>query len=155
MATNEFVQAARDAKLDCKNGLNAIEKKYKGQITTEGVFTGSVDLDSHFKSKEPQNPRWDYGVGLELNGTEYAVWIEPHSASSPSEAGTMLKKLDWLKNKLQESEFEALKKLTRNKTSYYWLYPADGKNRILKDSKESRSLARAGLPMPTKHLILP
>lgn len=154
MAIKSFIEAAHDAKLDCKDGLDAIEKEYKKHIEPKSAFTGSVDLDDHFKPTEPQSSRWDYGVGIKLKGEEYAVWIEPHSAASASEVKTMLKKLSWLKEKLKQPEFKGLKQLTRNEKSYYWLYPYDGKCRILKGSKEERELARAGLPMPIKKLIL-
>lgn len=155
MTTAQFEKAVIAANLPFFKDIQAIEKEYKKQIKTKGDFTGSVDLDNHFKPKEPQSPRWDYGIGVKLNDKEYAIWVEPHSASSASEVETMLKKLRWLKDKLQEPEFKALKQLTQGVKSYYWLYPADGKCRILKDSKEGRELTRAGLSMPIKQLTLP
>lgn len=63
-------------------------------------LTGSVALDDLLKAKYPNDPLWDYGIGLRKGKREAAVWIEVHPAST-SEVTTVLNKLQWLRNWLK------------------------------------------------------
>lgn len=96
--------------------MGAVENRYRkvmqaSRKTTKN--TGSVDIDSAFKTSEPQDNRWDYGMGLlQLGVTECAVWIEPHPASE-GDVKTMLKKLEWLRAKINRPEFSELNQLTQ------------------------------------------
>jgi len=62
----EFLDAVSAAGLDDKAGKQAIKGVYRNQLDVSGVasFSGSVDLDEHFKDTEPIANRWDYGVGF-------------------------------------------------------------------------------------------
>lgn len=93
-----------------------MENRYRGSVegkTATTRFTGSLDMDAAFKQAEPEANRWDFGVGMHKPGKqEFAVWVEPHSASSLGEVKTILAKLDWLQGKLDQPEFRQLKALT-------------------------------------------
>jgi hypothetical protein len=157
-----FHSAALDAGLVPQAGKEAVEGSYRAQIQVNkgGAFSGSVDVDGHFRAAEPQSHRWDYGIGVQLsNGQELVCWVEPHPASSTSQISKMLAKLAWLKSKLDTPAFKKLKAMTHapghTGTPYYWLRTVSGECRISANSKEARLLALQGLRMPAQHLILP
>lgn len=165
-ATNKkisgFHSAACDAGLLPQAGKEAVEGSYRAQIQVNkgGAFSGSVDVDGHFRAAEPQSHRWDYGIGVQLpNGQELACWVEPHPASSTGQVSKMLEKLAWLKSKLDTPAFKKLKAMTHASghtgSSYYWLRTVSGECRISANSKEARLLALQGLRMPAQHLTLP
>ena len=108
-----FLKAADAAGLQGKVGKQAIKPEYRPQVTVKGgaQFGGSVDLDAHFATVEPQAARWDYGVGFHA-GHEFALWIEPHPASGSREVAVIVSKLDWLKAKLRTPELDRLANLT-------------------------------------------
>lgn len=157
-----FDSAAGDAGLVPKAGKEAVEGSYRAQIqvTKGGVFTGSVDVDGHFRPTEPQSHRWDYGIGIQLtNGQELVCWVEPHPASSTGQVSKMLEKLAWLKSKLDTPAFKKLKDMTQASghtgSPYFWLRTVSGECRISANSKEARLLALHGMRMPTQQVALP
>lgn len=160
--TSGFHSTAFEAGLLPKAGKEAVEGSYRAQIQVSkgGSFTGSVDVDGHFKTAEPQSHRWDYGIGVQLtNGQELVCWVEPHPASSTSQVSKMLEKLAWLKSKLDTPAFKKLKDMTQASghtgSPYYWLRTVSGECRISANSKEARLLALHGLRMPTQQVTLP
>jgi hypothetical protein len=157
-----FSAAALAAGLEELPGKNAVEGSYRAQIvsSTGCKFTGSVDVDAHFRATEAQSHRWDYGLGLStVNGQELVCWVEPHPASSTGEVATMLAKLDWLKKKLDSPAFRHLKAMTyvagRAGPPFFWLRTVNGECRISAHGKEARLLAKSGLRMPSQLLTLP
>ena len=157
-----FGAAVKAAGLTHLPGKEAIEGAYRSQITTQSAwkFTGSVDVDTHFKATEAQSHRWDYGIGVgQADGQELVCWVEPHPASSTGEVTTMLAKLDWLKKKLDTPAFKKLKAMTyapgRQGNQFLWLRTINGECRISVHGKEAKLLAKNGLRMPAQHLILP
>jgi hypothetical protein len=139
-----FQGAACAAGLVPRSGKDAVEGRYRAQIiASKGAqFTGSVDVDGHFSVSEPQEHRWDYGVGLALSGgAEIACWVEPHPASSTGNVGVMLKKLDWLRAKLKTPPFKPLNAMTFKHSQsiprFYWLLTPQGVCRITATSKEA------------------
>jgi hypothetical protein len=112
-------------------------------------LTGSVALDDVLKTKYPNDPRWDYGIGPRKGKREAAVWIEVHPAST-SEVTTVLKKLQWLKNSLRNQALP-LDKLT-SAQSYYWM--ATRGVHVRPGSPQARQLQLAGLPTPRVRVIL-
>jgi hypothetical protein len=110
---------------------------------------GSVALDDELKAKYPNDPRWDYGIGLRTGKGESAVWIEVHPAST-SEVTTVLTKLRWLKNWLKTQAL-LLDKLTTAQ-AYYWV--ATSGVHIRPGSPQARRLQLAGLPSPRSRIIL-
>jgi len=157
---HSFQAAALAAGLTPLNGKAAVEGAYRAQIKTSKAdtqLTGSVDIDAHFQTAEPQSPRWGYGIGVQMSdGSELVCWVEPHSASSTDEVTRMLAKLDWLKAKLHTKAFEMLNAMKHaSGHRFYWLLKPDGACRISAHSKEARRVAQQGLRMPAKKLSLP
>lgn len=160
--TSGFHSAAFEAGLLPQAGKEAVEGSYRAQIQVSkgGAFSGSLDVDGHFRAVEPQSHRWDYGIGVQLsNGQELVCWVEPHPASSTSQVSKMLAKLAWLKSKLDTPAFKKLEAMThssgRTGSPYYWLRTVSGECRISANSKEARLLALHGLRMPTQQVTLP
>lgn len=165
-ATNKkisgFHSAACDAGLLPQVGKEAVEGSYRAQIQVNkgGAFSGSVDVDGHFRAAEPQSHRWDYGIGVQLpNGQELVCWVEPHPASSTGQVSKMLEKLAWLKSKLDTPAFKKLKDMTQASghtgSPYFWLRTVSGECRISANSREARLLALHGMRMPTQQVTLP
>lgn len=154
-----FDSAVQAAGLVALPGKEAVEGVYRAQIAASNgwQFTGSVDMDAHFKSTEAQSHRWDYAIGIsQANGQERVCWVEPHSASSPRHVDEMLAKLAWLKKKLDTAAFKKLKAMTDVTSSpFYWLRTLNGQCRITAHGKEARMLAKSGLRSPAQHLKLP
>jgi len=92
-----------------------------------------------------------------MNGQEFAVWIEPHSATSAREIDTMIRKLRWLKLKLATNEFRMLWKLTENTRNkewrrYWWV--TSGPIRIRSGTREANRLASVGINFPCRNVVL-
>lgn len=162
LTPSDFATAATNAGLNVEVGKQAVDGRYRDRISaTKGnKFTNSVDLDNHFKASEGASPRWDFAVGIksDANG-ELTFWIEPHPANSTGEVNTMIAKLNWLKNKLDTPQFAGLKRLrdaavAAHTDPYRWL-ATDGPIRITAGSREARMLARHGLGMPSREVVLP
>jgi hypothetical protein len=157
-----FAQAARAAGLEPQPGKAAVESRYREAVvlTSGHKHTASIDTDAHFCKEEPNEPRWDYGLGLSTAaGEEFLLWMEPHPASSTGKVQKMLDKLNWLKDKLKTAPFAELLALERSarphtRVVYRWL-AATGDNRIPQTSKEARKLAQAGLSQPQRFVRLP
>jgi hypothetical protein len=154
-----YRDAAAAAGLAPENGLRALRRNDAAGIEAkEGTkIVASVDIDRHFIRSEPNENRWDYGVGAETQNTEAAFWVEPHPASSTSEVAKMLAKLKWLKRKLDTAAWAELKHLTTRAQergiAYRWL--TTGSIRIRPGSREALMLSRAGLDQPRTRIRLP
>lgn len=59
-------------------------------------LTGSIALDTVLQEQYPNEPRWDYGIGVRRSEREVALWMEVHPAQT-SEVDKVLHKLRWLK----------------------------------------------------------
>lgn len=163
-AMSAFQAAAHAAKLDADThfsaGLGAIKGCYRPCIQARDtrMLRGSLDLDGALETIEPGNHRWDYGIGLQLvgNGPEIAVWVEFHPAST-SEVDVVLKKLDWLREKLRV--FKQLGKLTQTAAqtgvrNFHWLPTGSGVH-IPSHTPQARRLAAQGLTVTASVLRLP
>jgi len=151
-----FLDTAAAAELNGKPGKQAIEAMYRKQVSVSGTasFTGSVDLDQHFKNAEPNANRWDYGVGFN-HVNEFALWVEPHPASGSGEIAVMFRKLEWLRSKLKSPGYEDLAALTqaaeeRGEIPFRWLY--QGKTSFRAGGKEARQLAQKGMRLPERSI---
>lgn len=158
---SEFNAAAVTAGLEPSQGKGAVKGQYQSAITGGKLFkfTGSVDIDAACTGAEPESPRWDYGLGVKgSNVKEFAIWVEPHPASSSSEVAKVLAKLDWLECKLEEPKFKDLKALTQLAAQagvlrFHWLAMTGGV-RIRPGSREAAMLFKRGLRLPVRHLAL-
>jgi hypothetical protein len=156
ITASAFEQAALAAGLSAQAGKDALENRYRAGIEAKANktrFTGSVDLDDAFRAAEPTANRWDYGLGVQpAGGREFALWVEPHSASSLGEVRTILAKLDWLKAKLGLPAFRPLKALTdecvnQGHRPYHWM--ATAHVGIRPGSREAMLLAQRGMTLPS------
>lgn len=157
--TSQFHTAAHAAGLSPQPGKTAVKAEYRSGISTVSgaSFSHSVDMDGDFTTSEPHAARWDYGLGI-LKSHEMAFWVEAHPASSTGEVSRMLAKLNWLKQKLEESKFKNLGEMTNrarsNAIAFRWLAQT-GAIRIRPGSREAALLAQAGLAFPARHVRLP
>lgn len=156
-----FDAAAHAAGLAPQPGKQALKSSDREavQVAACANFSGSVDLDAHFKPTEPNAHRWDYGLGVQTSQA-LAYWIEPHPASSTGEAKVMLQKLDWLRRKLGGASFDAMRKQTdaaredSGETPFRWIATA-GTIAITRGSREAKLIAAKGLAFPVRSLRLP
>lgn len=161
LKTSEFEGAATAAGLKVLPGKSAVKNQYQPGIAVgPGLsFTASVDIDLDCQAAEPQANRWDYGLGLRnQKEEEFAVWIEPHPASSTGEVAKIIAKLDWLERKLAQPGFKDLKALTQKSAQadvprFHWL-AITGDIRIRPGSREAALLSKRGLRLPSRHLLL-
>ncbi len=118
-------------------------------------LTGSIDLDGTLRDRHPNDARWDYGVGWRAEGgRERAIWIEVHGAQT-KKVGEVVKKLQWLKDWLDQETQEPLRQLTRpngDPPAFVWL--ASGTVNLPRNSPQRKQAAVAGI-LPRKHLNLP
>lgn len=127
-----------------KPGLKALKRADRGRIrcTRPRTLTGSVDVDAGLRADRPNEPRWDYAIGLARAGRgEQVLWIEVHPASTAN-VPEVLAKLQWLKTRLR-GEGKRLEKLDRK---YLWI--ASGAVAIGRHTRQARLLAQHGLAFP-------
>lgn len=143
-----------------KQALNAMVGQAVSIADTRR-FTGSIDLDLCLAGNpaHANEPRWDYGLGFVSPGTgiRCAVWIESHNAT-PGDVAQVVKKLQWLKRWLGNYRAELLPmthSAEREMGSSPYIWHAVGPVSINKGSSARRTLAQAGLSMPTKKIRLP
>jgi hypothetical protein len=133
-----------------KRGLQALPREHRSSVRTSDPrrLDGSVDLDEALRAAKPNDPRWDYGVGLKARGrSAQAFWIEPHPASS-LHVNPVLGKLRWLREWLKH-DAPALYQL---KARYIWL--ATGRVALPTNSPQRRAIAAEGLELHAQLLNL-
>jgi hypothetical protein len=112
-------------------------------------LAGSVNLETALRLTHGNDPIWDYGIGLQVDGrNDRAIWAEVHPASS-SHVNSMLKKAAWLRTWLNESS-HALRDMTDRNMGFVWI--SSGSVNLLKSSPQARKLAQAGIRYPSKFL---
>jgi len=95
-------------------GLGTDSKKIRLADTTK--CEGSVDIDGCLAKNQPQSNRWDYCFSYRSE----VFFIEVHSAIT-SEVATVIKKLQWLKDWLNNQASEINKLKATSRTPYYWI----------------------------------
>lgn len=137
------------------SGLRALRGRDRGLIKrrrgSSVSFTGSLNLDATLEAAWPSAPRWDYGIGLRARhaGSETAIWVEIHPASS-THVNDVLDKLRWLKDWLH-NHAPLLENLTES--GFYWV-ASGGTVSITPNSRQAKRLASAGLRGPKPVLCL-
>ena len=124
-----------------KPGLQALKRVdgHRIQCRNTRHLTGSIDLDGALRDSHPNDPRWDYGIGVRrTQNSDCVIWIEVHPASS-SHIQDVLKKLEWLKEWLGSSA----PRLKTISTDYVWI--ASGEVSISTNSPQRRKLAAKGI----------
>jgi len=131
-------------------GLQALSKTDRRRLAcnTPSKIVGSINLDQALRPRHPNEPIWDYGVGLHsAHNSDYVKWIEVHPASS-SHIAEVLKKLNWLRGWLRNSA-SSLDALPRE---FIWV--ASGKVALQKGSPQIRRIAQAGLRFAGERFVL-
>jgi hypothetical protein len=132
-------------------GLKALTAAHRKRIQQgEARILGSINLDGALCQRYPNEPRWDYGIGIQKGNKPYAIWVEVHPANT-SNVSEVLLKLRWLKGWLS-GQATQLHALTPPQRAYHWI-ATDGVH-ITPNSPEARQLAQAGLTMPREVLKL-
>ena len=116
----------------------------KVELTDNHQCSGSVDIDACTTRLYPQSNRWDYALCYESK----VYFVEVHSANS-GEVSTVLRKLQWLKDWLNEKAPEINK--LKAPIPFYWVQTSDYK--IPKASPQYRQIIKAGLK-PIAKLVL-
>jgi len=147
----EAVPELRDA---YRPGLGAIKAQYRDRIFCADTrrLKGSVDLDSALQESLPNDPRWDYGVGVGgTNGQERIHWIEVHPATE-GDVKEVLKKHHWLREWLKQHA-PALLRMTARAKGYAWV--ATKSVGFHQGSPRAKQLAAQGVSFPCKRLAIP
>jgi hypothetical protein len=147
-----YLDALTQAGLVGRNGLQGMKSKDRVCVRADAPV-GSIDVDDAFRHTEAQANRWDYGIGFEVDSAHFAAWVEPHSATSSGEISVMIRKLQWMRDKLSTDEFERLRKLTSRTTdrgwrSFWWV--TQGRVGFRVGTREANRIAAAGLNFPCK-----
>ena len=133
-----------------QNGLRAVRNVDRGRLRCSATnrLRGSVDVDEALRAHCPNDPRWDYAIGMSYpREADHVVWLEVHPASSGHIAGIM-GKLQWLKCWLA-TDAKALRQL---RPHFCWV--ATRAISFRRGGKEEKMIAQQGLRFPTKHLNL-
>lgn len=133
-----------------RSGLRAIASRDHKRISCHDTHavTGSVNLDRALAVTLPDDPRWDYGVGVTAHAaSETVVWIEVHPASS-RHVDEVLHKLDWLRGWLRTRAL----RLDAMPREFVWV--ASGQVALQANSPQRRKLATQGLRFAGSHLHL-
>jgi hypothetical protein len=131
-------------------GLQAVRARDRERFhsTDARNIRGGVNLDEALGRARPDEPRWDYVVGVRGAGrNDHAAWAELHPASS-LHVEEVLRKLRWLKAWLA-AEAPALRALP---SSFHWV--ATGSVAFRRGGREEKLLAQAGLHFPVRLLKL-
>ena len=132
-------------------GLRALTNKHRARVKPGEVqILGSVNIEQALHQCYPNKPIWDYAIGVQKGNKPYAIWVEVHPANT-SNVSEVLLKLRWLKEWLS-SRATQLHALTPLQKAYHWI--ATNEVGISLNSPQARQLAKAGMTMPRRVLIL-
>jgi hypothetical protein len=155
MARDKSKPAGPSAALRRSFGEHAVRPGKQGMLGRDRshveVATGariecSLDLDGHFKTREPNAPRWDYV--LVVSGTaERGVAVEVHPATA-GEVDAVLRKREWAKRTLEGHCPSA----GIGPSDWYWI--ASGKVFLRATDPQFRRLRQSGLQGPIERLVL-
>ena len=144
----EAVEGTRSIRAFLKPGLQALTAADRARITCDGrTLRGSVHIDHALAAILPNDPRWDYAVGLVQAQQDQVFWLEVHPASS-LHVDEVLRKARWLLQWLSTTA-PALNALPRH---LCWI--ATGTVSFSRASPQARRLAQHGVRFPVKHADL-
>jgi len=146
MRFKEAVENTEDLPDAYRPGLRALKKIDRDRIKCQQSrnLAGSVDLDTALAVSCPEDPRWDYGIGIcKGRNPDGVIWVEVHPAST-THIQDMLKKLDWLKRWLAASA-PLLKKMTDEKKEKTYVWVASGRVHLPPNCPQRRKLAARGI----------
>lgn len=136
MTFKQAVEGTPDIATNFKVGLTALGAySSKVSVSDTSQLQGSVDIDSATTAKYPQDNRWDYAFAYKGE----VFFIEVHSANT-GEVSTVIRKLRWLKDWLNNQAPEINKLKSKTVTPFYWIQ-SNG-FAILKTSRQYREAAQ-------------
>lgn len=95
------VQATPVIAMAYQPGIQALMPADKQRLAAAERATGSVALDEALRARFPNDPRWDYGIGLPGGQAERVLWLEVHHSAS-GQTDRVIRKLralrQWLRN---------------------------------------------------------
>jgi hypothetical protein len=131
-------------------GLQALLERDRNRLSCEDPrkISGSLNLDAAVAGLYPNQPRWDYGIGIKKTGsTDEAIWIEVHPADA-NQVQKLIDKLTWLKNWL-DNRARDLMNITERDSPYIWV--SSGRVSFQQTSPQAKRLALAGITFPREH----
>lgn len=143
----QAVEATPEIAMGFCAGLTAFGKySNKVEARDTSLINGSVEIDECTKHLYPHENRWDYALAYNSE----VFFVEIHSANS-GEVRTVILKLRWLKQWLNEKAPEINKMKAKNRAPYYWV---QSKNfQIPKNTPQYRMAVQEKL-MPIPKLVL-
>jgi len=149
MRFREAVEATRPLREQFRVGLQALRRSDRGRVRCSDPrrLCGSVNLDEALREEYPNDPRWDYAIGVTRGKSDAILWLEAHPASS-RHIDEILKKVQWLKA-WTGRHAPALKALPR-----YYRWVATGKIAFRRGGQEEKKLAQEGIGFPSRQLNL-
>lgn len=131
------VESTPDVANGYRSGLSAMgPHTSKISVASTLLIEGSVDIDTCTTAKYPNSNRWDYVFAYDGR----AYFVEVHSANT-SEVRTVLNKLQWLKDWLNNNATEINKLKAKN--PFYWIQSKGFA--IPKTSPQYRAASNAGI----------
>jgi hypothetical protein len=150
MRFREAVEDTAAIRGQYREGLQGVRNVDRSRLScaTPRRLCGSVDLDGALRLVHPNDPRWDYAIGVsEGVQNDTVIWVEVHPASS-CHVEEVLRKLQWLKDWLRY-DAPAMGRLPRH---FRWI--ATGTVSFRRGSREEKKIAQRGLRFPVKQLDL-
>lgn len=144
----EAVKATPHVQNGYKPGLQALSK-YSTKIEAKDTAKceGSLDIDACTVHLFPVANRWDYALCYDSE----VYFVEVHSANT-SEVSVILRKLQWLKDRLHNHAPQINKLKAKSGPVYYWIQ--SGNFNIPKNAPQLRIAAEKGI-RPIAKLKLP
>jgi hypothetical protein len=133
-----------------RRGLQALKEADRNRVTCGNTrrLRGSVNLDVALAARCPNEPVWDYGIGVaSTRNPDRVWWLEVHPATAGN-VPEVIAKLNWLKTWLVQSGSP----LRQMRSGYVWV--ASGSVSIPRHGRHLKLLAVAGLRFAGKHLVL-
>lgn len=139
MTFKQAIEATPHVATGFRIGLTALgAHSSKISVSNTHHLQGSLDIDTFTTSRYPNSNRWDYAFAYKGE----AFFIEVHSANS-SEVRTVLRKLQWLKDWLNQHAPEINKLKAKKLPPFYWIQSKGFA--IPKTSPQYRAAEGAGL----------
>jgi hypothetical protein len=135
----QAVEATPDVATGYTTGLTALGAyKTKILVSDTRLLQGSIDIDACTRVKYPGENRWDYAFAY----NDEVLFVEVHSANT-GQVRTVLKKLRWLKDWLNQQAPEINKLKSKKRSPFYWIQSKSFA--IPKTSPQYRYAQAAGL----------
>jgi len=123
-----------------KPGLRGLTSRHRSLVSDGQRFSCSVDLDEARRAAEPEEPRWDYILGLPAE-----VWgMEVHPAKASEVDGIIGKKL-WAERRLRTN-------CALGVARWHWIRPPRSPLQFTPRSPAARRLAKHGIQFPRARL---